>query len=177
MKKIIMFCFIILSIINTVDSQELILKPYFVVKLHTDNDVYLTLKGYHDKYDNLYVNLESIDGIIFSSIFLFHSSLSSDNIVTKCKLDNDSISEYVILTSDYYSTYGASNYIVLWYIDADNIDDTYNWHLSIVGDYSLPELKDVDNDGIYEFIEYFHSKNKHGNIYRFNKGQLIPYKN
>jgi hypothetical protein len=174
MKTIIFYIISLLSFINILNCQEIVLKPYFAVNLHTDNNANLKVKGYHDKYGNLYVNVEKENGIIISSIFLFHSDLSSNEIIKKCKLDSDSIDEYVILTCDYYSNYGASNYIVIWY-NGDNVYDNYNWRLSQVGDYSQPELKDVNNDGIYEFIEHYQSHNKQGDIYSFYKGHLIPF--
>jgi hypothetical protein len=36
-------------------------------------------------------------------------------------------------------------------------------------------IEDRNGDGIFELIEYYHSANKNGDVYKFDKGNLLYF--
>jgi hypothetical protein len=105
------------------------------------------------------------NGRSYGSASVMFSDVVKDSVIVKpYKLSNGIFKEYVIQTYDLGSTYGAQSLIIIWF-DGDE------WRVTR-DIFQRAFIEDRNKDGIYEIVEYYHSKNKKGDVYRFTDGNF-----
>lgn len=135
------------------------------ITLKTENNTILRIHIYQDSLKNLYINVYDKDGHSYGSASVMFSDVVKDAVIVKpYNLSNGICKEYVIQTYDLGSTYGAQSIIIIWF-DGDDWRVTRDF-------FQRAFIEDRDKDGIYEIVEYYHSKNKKGDIYRFKRGNF-----
>ncbi len=99
------------------------------------------------------------------------NAATSQSSVKVIKFCHDCEDSYFIPAWDLGSTYGATTGIIAWQ------DDNYSWWL-IVLPFSVADIEDFDNDGVYELVDqYAEGSAKFKPVkksYQFSKGLICP---
>lgn len=144
-------------------QTDLILK-----KIITCGETVCILEIYKDTHSNCYLCLFD-DNITYKKNLIDISgcgNCNTNNIIIKPYIfdsKNDCI-QYVIEISDLTSTYGATNLFFIWYLNQWNI---------IISPFQRYLIKDLDNNGIFEIVDY--TASEEGIVYSFNNGDFIRF--
>jgi len=158
-----------ISICNIALSQVESFKLNSFYSLYTATKDSIIVKYFSDKNNNLLMTLEDSTRFLLGAVGLGNSNIFlSDTCVRAVRLNHTKINSYVIETYVRGSTYGAKNIITIWYSKG-------TWNITRVGNYSRIFIEDRDKDGVFEFVEYYLSKKKSGDVYKFENGCLVPF--
>lgn len=137
------------------------------------DDLLVTVNGFtlhllltQDEYQNILLNVYSNNNYLYGACGVGNSELNKSNpeILNKINLNNDFIPEYYLTTYTKGSTFGAMNYLIIWY-------HNNSWEVS-KAPFLRPFFKELDSDGIYEVIEYFNCPE--GKPFEFINGGFSP---
>lgn len=125
------------------------------IKKDTNNNFYLYLfdNSIHDK--QYLIDISGCGNCNVNNDFIHSYFFNSEN---DCK-------QYVVEIGDISSTYGATNIFFIWYYNQWNI---------IRSPFQRYLIKDIDDNGIFEILDYTTSAD--GIAYCFDNGNFILYK-
>ncbi len=149
---------------NSICAEKLV-NSSFTISLSSNQ--FLTITNYR----NYELSISISENGKTHQLISVDKAIMSQSSVKAIKLCHDFEEVYFIPASDQSSTYGATTGIIAWQ------DDNFSWWLTVLP-FSVADVEDSDNDGIYELVDrYAEGSEKFKPVkksYQFKKGIICP---